>query len=176
MVLFAVCASAQDTARNPSNATASPFPTKEFVARVLGSTEDVWGELFKAMGRASYQEPTIVLFSAETHSACGLISAAAGPSYCPTDRKVYLDPAWLDELSRRVRAPPNNFGEAYLIVREISRHVQTVLGTTEKVGEQARRMDARGRNSLSVRLELQADCYTGVWAHFAQKRNLKWVN
>ena len=162
---------APDPTVTSSAQTAYRYPTKEFVARVLGSTEDVWGELFKTLGNRTYPEPTVVLFTAKTRSACGPMSAAAGPAYCPADFKVYVDPAWLDELSQRLGAQPNSFGQAYLIVREVSRHAQNVLGTTGKVDEKMRRMDAPGRDALAVRLELQADCLTGIWAHFAQKRN-----
>lgn len=168
--LLLVAASVHEVVANTTGQTASPDPV-EFVARVVGSTEDVWDALFEAMGHSPYPQPTVVIFSGKTRSECGLVSAAVGPRYCPADHKVYLDTASLSELSRRFGAPPSDFALAYLIVYEVSRHVQTALGTMSKIDEQMRQTDARGRNALSVRLELQADCYTGVWAYFMQKRN-----
>jgi len=170
VLLVTGCASAQDMTPDTSGKNPSPYPIKEFVARILGSTEDVWEDLFKEMGSSPYPQPTVVIFSGKTSSACGAVSG--GPLYCPADRKVYFDTSSLSELSRRLGAPPSDFALAYLIVREVSRHVQTVLGTTTTVGEKMRQTDARGRNALAERLELQADCYTGIWAHFVHKRGV----
>ena len=144
-------------------------PSKELAARVLGDTEDVWGAVFQSMGR-TYSPPTLVLFPGSVRSACGLASAAVGPFYCPGDRKLYLDTAFFNELARRFKAP-GDFAQAYVIAHEVGHHVQNLTGTMQRVDAQRGRLDERGNNALSVRLELQADCYAGVWGHFAQKRN-----
>jgi predicted metalloprotease len=146
-------------------------PTKELVARVVGDTEDVWQALFKALGRSHYPAPTLVMFSGAVRSECGAASAAVGPFYCPADGKVYLDTAFFQQLDRRFGAP-GDFAQAYVIAHEIGHHVQNVLGTMRQFNAQMERLDERRRNQLQVRLELQADCYAGVWGHFAQKRNL----
>jgi len=145
-------------------------PQKAFVARTLGDTEDVWTQLFAAMG-SRYEPPKLVLFSRVDRSACGTANAAAGPFYCPADRKVYLDTAFFQELSTRFGAP-GDFAAAYVIAHEIGHHVQNQMGTMQKFDQASARMDTRQRNALSVRLELQADCYAGVWAFYAAKRNL----
>ena len=143
---------------------------KEMAARVLGDTEDVWGAVFKAAG-SRYDPPRLVLFRGATQSACGRAVAAVGPFYCAGDREVYLDTAFFDELTRRFGAP-GDFAQAYVIAHEVGHHVQNLMGTMGQFDGQAQRADARGRNALSVRLELQADCYAGVWGHSAQRRNL----
>ncbi len=145
-------------------------PTREFVAHVLGDTEDVWSAVFKTMG-SRYDPPKLVLFSGTVRSACGRAGASAGPFYCPADRDVYLDTAFFGELARRFGAP-GDFAQAYVIAHEIGHHVQNVTGIMRQFDAQASRGDARARNALSVRLELQADCFAGVWGHFAQRRNL----
>jgi uncharacterized protein len=155
---------------SPSRPAAEPDPQKDFVRRTVGDTEDVWTALFKAMG-TRYEPPHLVLFSRRTASACGTASAASGPFYCPGDQKVYLDTAFFQELNRRFGAP-GDFAAAYVVAHEIGHHVQNQLGTMEKFDQSAARMDARQRNAMSVRLELQADCYAGVWGYFAAKRNL----
>ena len=147
----------------------APDPSKDFVAAVLGDTEDTWGAVFQSMG-ARYEPPRLVLFRRATQSACGHASAAVGPFYCPADRRLYLDTAFFNELSRRFGAP-GDFAQAYVIAHEVGHHVQNLTGTMQKVDQQMQRTDARGRNALSVRMELQADCYAGVWGHFAQRRN-----
>jgi predicted metalloprotease len=144
--------------------------TKEMVARVLGDTEDVWGSVFKAMG-SHYDPPKLVLFRGATQSACGRAAAAVGPFYCSADREVYLDTAFFNDLSHRFGAP-GDFAQAYVVAHEVGHHVQNLLGIMTQFDKQAQRTDARGRNALSVRLELQADCFAGVWGHFAQRRNL----
>jgi predicted metalloprotease len=153
---------------SPPRATGQPSQAKDFVARTLGDTEDVWASVFKTMG-AQYEAPRLVLFHGATRSACGGAQAAVGPHYCSADRKLYLDTNFFDELSRRFGAP-GDFAQAYVIAHEVGHHVQNTSGTMRKVDDQMRRTDARGRNALSVRLELQADCYAGVWGYFAQKR------
>ena len=149
---------------------AAKDPAKEFAARVLGDTEDVWGAVFKAMG-TRYDPPTLVLFNGVVRSACGQASAAVGPFYCAADKDVYLDTAFFQQLAQRFRAP-GDFAAAYVIAHEVGHHVQNITGVMRQFDAESRRADARTRNALSVRLELQADCYAGVWGHFAQRRNL----
>ncbi len=159
----------------PPTRPAAPANAKDdaslaFVQRTLGDTEDVWSALFKNMG-SRYDAPRLVLFAGSYPSACGMADTAAGPFYCPGDRKVYLDTAFFGELARRFGAP-GDFAQAYVIAHEIGHHVQNELGTMREYDQAAGRMDARQRNALSVRLELQADCYAGVWGYYAAKRNL----
>jgi predicted metalloprotease len=143
----------------------------DFVKVVLAETEDVWEKIFADMGE-SYEKPTLVLFSGRVDSACGLASAAVGPFYCPGDSKVYLDTSFFDELQRKFKAP-GEFAQAYVVAHEIGHHVQNLLGTSGKVDALRRRMSEADANALSVRMELQADFYAGVWAHHAQKmRNI----
>ena len=143
---------------------------REFVSVVLADTEDVWNGLFQRDGRA-YEEPSLVLFRDAVDSGCGFAQAAVGPFYCPTNRKLYLDLAFFDELAQRFGAP-GDFAQAYVIAHEVGHHVQTLLGVSEAVrGEQQRRGGAEA-NALSVRLELQADCLAGVWAHHAGRRQI----
>jgi hypothetical protein len=152
----------------PSGTPSRQDPSKDFVAAILGDTEDVWGAIFKAQG-ARYDAPRLVLFRSTTRSGCGLASAATGPFYCSADRDLYLDTAFFAELARRFGAP-GEFAQAYVIAHEVGHHVQNLTGTMRKVDQAMQRQDSRGRNALSVRLELQADCYAGVWGYFAQKR------
>jgi len=139
-----------------------PDEASQFVAAVLGSTEDAWGRLFSATG-LTYEPPTLVLFTETVQSACGFSSAASGPFYCPGDGKVYLDLSFFRELDEGFGAP-GDFAQAYVIAHEVGHHVQNLLGVSEAV---QRRGGGEGRNSLSVRMELQADCYAGVWGHHA---------
>jgi predicted metalloprotease len=157
--------------QGPQTSAPSSDPTKEMVARVVGDTEDVWQAIFKQLGRSNYPAPTLVMFSGGVRSACGTASSAVGPFYCPGDGKVYLDTAFFAQLERRFGAP-GDFAQAYVVAHEIGHHVQNVLGTMRQFDAQAQRLDERRRNQLQVRLELQADCYAGVWGHFAQRRNL----
>ena len=140
-----------------------------FAARVLGSTEDVWTQVFSQGGR-TYQKPRLVLFSDAVQSACGFTSAAVGPFYCPLDGKVYLDLAFFNELQRQFNAP-GDFAQAYVIAHEVGHHVQNLLGVSEKVQAAQQRAEQGEANDLSVRLELQADCLAGVWANQAQRTN-----
>jgi predicted metalloprotease len=143
---------------------------KKFSTVVLAETEDVWNELFRQQGR-QYREPTLVLFTEQVRSACGQASAAVGPFYCPGDQKVYLDLSFFRELHSQFRAP-GDFAQAYVIAHEVGHHIQQLLGTSDKVSAlQARGGEAQS-NQLSVRLELQADFYAGVWAHYAQRRGI----
>jgi predicted metalloprotease len=140
---------------------------KDFVAVVLGDTEDTWRELFRSMGR-EYREPRLVLFSDAVRSACGTAQSAVGPFYCPADQKVYLDLEFFRDLRERFRAP-GEFAQAYVIAHEIGHHVQTLLGISEKVRAVQSRSGQREANALSVRQELQADCFAGVWANNANR-------
>jgi len=155
----------------PGAATQAADPTKEMVARVLGDTEDVWNALFQAMFNKGYPKPGLVIFEDQVRSACGFASAAVGPFYCPGDGKVYLDTAFFDQLSRRFGAP-GDFAQAYVVSHEVGHHVQNVLGTMQQFDRLIQRAGPSERNQLQVRLELQADCYAGVWGHFAQRRKL----
>ena len=158
-------------ATGPRSGTAAPGMRKEFAARVVGDTEDVWTALFEAMYQKRYPPTTLTLYTGAVRSGCGVSSAAAGPFYCPADQRVYLDTSFFDELSRRFGAP-GDFAQAYVIAHEVGHHVQNMTGTMRRFDNEAQRLDERRRNALSIRLELQADCYAGVWGHFAQRRNL----
>jgi len=140
---------------------------REFVSRVLGSNERVWGEIFQKAGRR-YAEPKLVLFTGEVQSACGFASAAAGPFYCGNDQKVYIDLAFYRELHQRFKAP-GDFAQAYVIAHEVGHHVQNLLGIMGKVQARQQRASERDANALSVRLELQADCLAGIWASLANR-------
>lgn len=139
-----------------------------FVRVVLADTEDVWTALFREQG-AEYTKPTLVLFTGQVQSACGFASAATGPFYCPLDRNVYLDLSFFEEMKRKFNAP-GDFAQAYVVAHEIGHHVQNLLGISEQVQAQRRRLSEVEYNRLSVRLELQADYLAGVWAHHAQEK------
>jgi predicted metalloprotease len=145
-------------------------PQSDFIRAVLGDIEDTWGRLFE-QGGGKYEAPRLVLFSGAVDSACGQASAAVGPFYCPPDRKVYLDLQFFRELSERFGAP-GDFARAYVVAHEVGHHVQNLLGTSDRVQRQRSRMDQASANALSVRLELQADCYAGVWGYYAARRNI----
>lgn len=136
---------------------------RQFVGAIMGSTEDIWGQILPQQARVRYQEPTLTLFSGQVPSACGYASAASGPFYCPGDHKLYLDFAFFNELKNEFRAP-GDFAQAYVIAHEVGHHVQNLLGTMDRVQRSG------NNNQLSVSLELQADCYAGVWAHYAQQQ------
>ncbi len=138
-----------------------------FASIVLADTEDTWGEIFRA-GGAQYREPRLVLFTGATRSACGVGQAEMGPFYCPADQKLYLDLAFFDDLRERFRAP-GDFAQAYVIAHEVGHHVQNLLGIADKVHAARQRVSPREANLLSVRQELQADCFAGVWAHHAHR-------
>ena len=142
-------------------------PMQEFVSVVLADTEDTWNELFRQSG-ADYREPTLVLFSGAVQSACGFAEAAVGPFYCPLDQKVYIDLAFYRDLKERFAAP-GDFAQAYVIAHEIGHHVQNLLGISDQVRQAQQRASQAQANALSVRLELQADFFAGVWAHHAQR-------
>ena len=143
---------------------------KKFVAVVLGKSEDVWTEVFRQNGR-QYREPTLVLFTDQVQSACGLAGAAVGPFYCPADEKVYIDLAFYEELRRQFSAP-GDFAQAYVVAHEVGHHVQKLLGITERVDAMQARANEVAANQLSVRLELQADFFAGVFARYVQNQGL----
>ena len=142
-------------------------PMARFVSTVLADTEDVWKQQF-SQGGATYQEPSLVLFRGSTPTACGAGQSAMGPFYCPGDQKVYIDLAFYETLRDRLGAP-GDFAQAYVIAHEVGHHVQNLLGITSKMEQARQRVSRTEYNALSVRLELQADCLAGVWAHHAQR-------
>jgi predicted metalloprotease len=162
---------------NPSAPVQSSRPNnqqedemKKFVSVVLGKTEDVWTDVFRKNGR-QYREPTLVLFTDQVQSACGISGAAVGPFYCPGDQKVYIDLSFYEELRRRFNAP-GDFAQAYVIAHEVGHHVQKLLGISDKVDAMQRRMSESDANQLSVRLELQADFFAGVFARYVKEQGL----
>jgi predicted metalloprotease len=146
----------------------------QFVAAVLGETEDRWSEIFQQTG-ATYRAPALVMFSGATQSACGFAQSAMGPFYCPRDQQVYLDTAFFQQMERRFRACPVGsgacqFSQAYVVAHEIGHHVQNLLGILSKAQEMQRGLDKVEANELQVRIELQADCFAGVWANRSQQK------
>ena len=139
----------------------------EFVSVVLADTEDVWHAIFQSAG-AAYEEPRLVLFDGAVQSACGLGQAAMGPFYCPGDRKVYIDLSFYRDLRERFRAP-GDFAQAYVVAHEVGHHVQTLIGVSEQVQAAKRRAGEAEANAIQVKMELQADCFAGVWAHHADR-------
>jgi len=150
--------------QRPGNASADEL--KSFVAVVLGTTEDAWTQTFAQFGQR-YREPTLVLFDGYVRSACGTGMSAMGPFYCPGDEKVYIDLDFYRELRNRFRAP-GDFAQAYVVAHEVGHHVQKLLGIADKVEAARRRVSTKEGNALQVRMELQADCLAGVWAHQMQ--------
>ena len=141
---------------------------KRFISTVLGDTEKIWGKIFREHG-ATYKEPSLIIYRGSTTSGCGHASAQMGPFYCPNDQKVYLDLGFFDELEKKYKAG-GDFAEAYVLAHEVGHHIQNMEGTLSKV--QQMKQQARGQvgqNKLQVRVELQADCYAGVWAHYEDK-------
>jgi predicted metalloprotease len=165
----------QEAPSNNAPSTSAPRSTAPpandkmatFVSVVLADTEDTWSSLFRQMG-ATYEKPKLVLFTDSVKSACGYAKAAMGPFYCPRDRKVYIDLSFYQDLKDRYKAP-GDFAQAYVIAHEIGHHVQNLMGISGKVQTLQRQVDQVQANQLSVRLELQADCFAGIWANHAQK-------
>lgn len=157
--------------RPNQDAPAGPAPPDEmsqFVGVVLADTEEVWAELFRQQG-ATYREPTLVLFRDAVESACGFQQAAVGPFYCPLDQKVYIDLSFYEDMKTKLNAP-GDFAQAYVIAHEVGHHVQNLLGISDQVHQARARMSEEEGNQMSVRLELQADFFAGVWAHHAQQK------
>jgi len=157
----AVESPAPSAASRPAGPPANDAESK-FIRHVLAETEDTWQQIFRQNGK-QYTEPTLVLFSGATRTACGVGQAAMGPFYCPADQKVYIDLSFYQELKSRYKAP-GDFAQAYVIAHEVGHHVQNLLGISGKVQAARERASEREANALSVRLELQADCLAGVWA------------
>jgi predicted metalloprotease len=149
----------------PREFSAQEQELAEFVSVVLADTEDTWHAIFRDLG-GQYREPTLVLFTGHVNSACGLASAAVGPFYCPGDQKLYIDLSFFHDLSVRHGAP-GDFAQAYVVAHEVGHHVQTLLGISEKVRAAGRGESKAQVNALSVRQELQADCFAGLWGHAA---------
>ncbi len=147
--------------------TAAENQLADFVAVVLGDTEDAWRQEFSRRG-ATYREPTLVLFSGAVQSACGYAQAAIGPFYCPGDQKVYIDLSFYNDLKNKLNAP-GDFAQAYVIAHEVGHHIQNLLGISDKLHAARQRVSQTEYNQLSVRLELQADCLAGVWAKHADR-------
>jgi len=139
----------------------------QFMSVVLADTEDTWHALFKQMN-GQYKEPRLVLYRQAVNSGCGFSSAQMGPFYCPRDQKVYIDLSFYEDLSKRYKAP-GDFAQAYVLAHEIGHHVQTLMGISQKVHELRQRVSTAEANKLSVKMELQADCYAGIWAHHANR-------
>lgn len=150
--------------------SASDDEMTSFVKVVLADTEDTWGEIFKASGE-TYPPPTLVIFSGQTRSACGFASAASGPFYCPGDQKLYIDLDFYEELRRKFQAP-GDFAQAYVIAHEVGHHIQNLTGVMEDFNRKRRQMSQAEGLAMSVRVELQADCYAGVWGHYAAKKGM----
>src|ERR1051325_3214090 len=160
--------STQVQSSRPQNAEEEEL--KQFVAVVLAKSEDVWTDVFRKNGR-QYREPTLVLFTDQVRSACGIAGTAVGPFYCPNDEKVYIDLSFYEELRKQFRAP-GDFAQAYVVAHEVGHHVQKLLGITDRVDAMSNRMSEADVNQLSVRVELQADFFAGVFARYIQNQGL----
>ncbi|WP_198970676.1 KPN_02809 family neutral zinc metallopeptidase [Xylophilus sp. ASV27] len=158
--------------QGPAHAPPKNDQQAAFVSTVLRNTEEVWGQLFQAQG-ATYHPPRLVLFRGATPTACGTGQAAMGPFYCPGDKKVYIDLAFYDTLKNQLGAP-GEFAQAYVIAHEVGHHVQDELGITAKVDGMRARLSQAQNNAMSVRVELQADCFAGVWAYHSQQSK-RWL-
>lgn len=156
-----------ETRRAPVQADPAEERMKDFVSVVLADTEDTWTEIF-ARGKTQYEAPKLVLFTGAVGSACGTGQAAMGPFYCPGDRKVYIDLSFYRDLSQKLGAP-GDFAQAYVIAHEVGHHIQNLLGIADKVHAARQKSDEVRANALSVRMELQADCFAGIWAHHANR-------
>ncbi|NYT81380.1 neutral zinc metallopeptidase [Alcaligenaceae bacterium] len=157
-----------------TGATPEATPETRFVSKVLADTEDAWTAIFSQKGWGSYQQPKLVLFSGATPTACGTGQSAMGPFYCPGDSKVYLDLSFFRQMAQQLNSP-GDFAQAYVIAHEVAHHVQHLRGITDQAEQLRRRSDAAASNQISVRVELQADCLAGVWAHHsdAQRNTLE---
>jgi predicted metalloprotease len=160
----------ESPAESVPTGTAGEDPQSQFIGAIVGDLEDTWGEIFARAGER-YQPPVLVLFDGQVQSACGFASAATGPFYCPADSKVYLDLSFFRELDQQFGAP-GDFAQAYVVAHEVGHHIQNLLGVNEQVSRLQRQSSQTQANALSVRLELQADCYAGLWGHFAERQNI----
>ncbi len=160
----------QETRAMTTEEKAKDDERASFVKVVLADTEDVWGELFRKMG-LQYEDPTLVLFRDATESGCGYASSATGPFYCPSDHKLYIDLSFYEELQQKFNAP-GDFPMAYVVAHEVGHHIQTLLGTSEKMSRMRQQLSEGEYNKYSVKMELQADFFAGVWARYEQNKNL----
>ena len=170
LVMGALQATSGGAPGAPTQEVATSQPTDEgadFMSVVLADTEDTWGALFSAAGE-QYPPPRLRLYEGGTRSGCGSASAEAGPFYCPADQRIYIDLSFFAELERRFQAP-GDFAQAYVVAHEVGHHVQTITGISDKVRAAQQRGSAEEANALQVRMELQADCFAGIWAHHAQR-------
>ncbi|MFZ1520351.1 MAG: neutral zinc metallopeptidase [Ignavibacteriaceae bacterium] len=150
--------------------TAEDKELAQFVGVVLAETESVWHAIFKEAG-STYREPKLVLFSGKVESACGVAGASTGPFYCPGDEKLYIDLSFFNELQKRFKAP-GDFAMAYVVAHEVGHHIQKLTGVMDKMNELRSRLSQEEYNEYSVRVELQADFYAGIWAHYTEQQNL----
>lgn len=155
--------------QQPGRTNQPEEPQKKFVSVVLATTEDAWRSILPQQARIQYRDPKLVLFSGQVQSACGTAGSSTGPFYCPGDQKLYLDMTFFGELKNEFKAP-GDFAQAYVIAHEVGHHVQNLVGTMEKVTRLQQNLRESQANQLSVMLELQADCYAGVWGNYVQKQ------
>ncbi|MCR4267891.1 neutral zinc metallopeptidase [Nitratireductor sp. ZSWI3] len=158
------------TTQQTTTTSAADDEMKQFVSVVLAETEDTWKGIFEAQG-LNYKEPSMVLFTDGVRSACGFASAASGPFYCPGDQKVYLDLGFFNQLARQFGAS-GDFAQAYVVAHEVGHHVQNVTGILPRFNEMRQRMSQAEANAMSIRVELQADCFAGIWAHYTGQKGL----
>ncbi len=160
-----------ETESPASGTPAAPTAETLFVSKILADTEDAWSTVFQQKGWGNYQQPKLVLFNGATPTACGTGQSAMGPFYCPGDSKVYLDLSFFQQMAQELQSP-GDFAQAYVIAHEVAHHVQHMLGVTDQVAQLRQRGNATAANQLSVKVELQADCFAGVWAnHSDSQRN-----
>ena len=155
----------QQQSVSPRNSRPANDEMSQFVRVVLADTEDAWEQIFAARN-ARYKKPVLQLFTGQTRSACGAASSASGPFYCPADDKIYIDLSFYDELRRRFEAP-GDFAQAYVLAHEVGHHVQNLIGVLPEFNRRRRSMSKAQENAMSVRVELQADCFAGIWANYA---------
>ncbi len=160
----------QQTQQVPQSSAPRNDEQTQFISTVLAETEDVWETIFREAGR-TYPKPTLVLFAGQVQSACGYASAASGPFYCPADQKVYIDLTFFDELARKFDAA-GDFAQAYVLAHEVGHHIQNLIGVLPRFNEMRRRLSQAEQNAMSIRVELQADCFAGVWGHFTAQKGL----
>jgi predicted metalloprotease len=159
-----------ETGPGSSSGSARNDEMKQFVATVLAETEDVWNGIFQANG-LTYEEPKLTLFEGQIRSACGFASSASGPFYCPADKKVYLDTSFFRQLSEQFGAS-GDFAEAYVVAHEVGHHVQNLIGVLPKFNQMRQRMSESEANHMSMQVELQADCFAGVWGHYTAQKGI----
>ncbi len=168
IILDQVAAPTSQIPSQPRQTSPAEEELAEFTSIVLADTEDTWNQIFQEEIGQPYQEPVLVLFSGAVQSGCGAAQSAMGPFYCPADQKVYIDLSFYNDLKNRHQAP-GDFAQAYVVAHEVGHHVQNILGISDQVRQLQRRASKTEANQLSVRLELQADCFSGVWANRADK-------